>query len=138
MKIKKSIISTMMVSAMILGGTGAVFANGNDSSNIALPKFKSLIKSGITDPAELEKHGVELEYYTYEEYAKHIEELKAYAKDPNSVKDVSQKDLEETIKIMEQELEKIKTEGLKIMKPIIIENEDGTQLAISSSYVATN
>ena len=38
MKIKKSLISAMMVSAMVLGGTGAVFANGNDSSNIALPK----------------------------------------------------------------------------------------------------
>lgn len=136
MKIKKSLISTMMVSAMILGGTGAVFANGNDSSNITLPKFESLIKSGITDPVELEKYGVE--YYTYEEYAKHIEELKAYAKDPNATKDVSQKDLEETIKKMEQDLEKIKTEGLKIMKPIIIENEDGSQLSISSSYVATN
>ena len=136
MKIKKSIISTMMVSAMILGGTGAVFANGNDSSKITLPKFESLMKSGITDPADLEKYGVE--YYTYEEYAKNIEELKAYAKDPNEVKDVSQEDLEKTIKIMEQELEKIKTEGLKIMKPIIIENEDGSQLAISSNYVATN
>lgn len=53
MKIKKSLISAMMVSAMVLGGTGAVFANGNDSSNIALPKFESLIKSGITDPTEL-------------------------------------------------------------------------------------
>ena len=113
MKIKKSLISAMMVSAMVLGGTGAVFASGNDSSNIALPKLESLIKSGITYPTELEKYGVE--HCTYEEYAKHIQELKDYAKDPNAVKDVSQKDLEETVKKMEQELEKIKTEGLKIM-----------------------
>ncbi|NMS89168.1 hypothetical protein HGQ85_04440 [Clostridioides difficile] len=137
MKIKKSLIGTMMAAAVVLGGTGSVFANGNsDVSNITLEKFDSLIKSGITDPAALEKYGVE--YYTYDEYAKHIEEMKAYAKDPNATKDVSQEDLEKTIKIMEQELEKIKTEGLKIMKPIIIENEDGSQLAISSSYVATN
>ena len=121
MKIKKSLISAMMVSAMVLGGTGAVFANGNDSSNIALPKFESLIKSGITDPTELEKYGVE--HYTYEEYAKHIQELKEYAKDPNAVKDVSQKDLEET-------------EGLKIMKPITIENEDGSQISIAYNYAA--
>ena len=134
MKIKKSLISAMMVSAMVLGGTGAVFANGNDSSNIALPKFESLIKSGITDPTELEKYGVE--HYTYEEYAKHIQELKEYAKAPNAVKDVSQKDLEETIKKMEQELEKIKTEGLKIMKPITIENEDGSQISIAYNYAA--
>ncbi|MCC0783917.1 hypothetical protein IR152_12655 [Clostridioides sp. ES-S-0108-01] len=134
MKIKKSLISTMMVSAMILGGTKAVFANGNDSSNITLPKLQSLIKSGVTDPAELEKYGVE--HYTYEEYAKHIQELKDYAKNPNAVKDVSKKDIEKTIKRMEQELEKIKTEGLKIMKPIVIENEDGSQLSIVYNYVA--
>ncbi|MGO0904272.1 hypothetical protein ACTPC6_00745 [Clostridioides difficile] len=132
MKIKKSLISTMMVSAMILGGTGAVFANGNnDVSNIELSECKASTESGVIKPADLAKYGVE--YYTYEEYAKHIEELKAYAKDPNAVKDVSQKDLEETIKKMEQELEKIKTEGLKVMKPIIINNEDGTQMAISTS-----
>lgn len=132
MKIKKSLISAMMVSAMVLGGTGAVFASGNDDvSNIELSKFKSLVESGVTEPAELEKYGVE--YYTYEEYAKHIEELKAYAKDPSAVKDVSAEDLEDTIKIMEQELEKIKTEGLKIMKPIVIDNGDGTQIAISTS-----
>ncbi len=137
MKIKKSLIGTMMAAAIVLGGTGSIFANENsDVSNITLDKFDSLIKAGITDPADLEKYGVE--YYTYDEYAKHIEEMKAYAKDPNEVKDVSQEDLEKTIKIMEQELEKIKTEGLKIMKPIIIENEDGSQLAISSNYVATN
>ncbi|KAK2250839.1 hypothetical protein XC31_08575, partial [Clostridioides difficile] len=81
-----------------------------------------------------EKYGVE--HYTYEEYAKHIQELKDYAKDPNAVKDVSQKDLEETIKKMEQELEKIKTEGLKIMKPITIENEDGSQISIAYNYAA--
>ncbi|MDB0438980.1 hypothetical protein ACTPDI_02240 [Clostridioides difficile] len=132
MKIKKSLISAMMVSAMVLGGTGAVFASGNDDvSNIELSKFKSLVESGVTEATDLEKHGVE--YYTYEEYAKHIEELKAYAKDPSEVKDVSAEDLENTIKIMEQDLEKIKTEGLKIMKPIIIDNEDGTQLAVSLS-----
>lgn len=137
MKIKKSLIGTMMAAAIVLGGTGSIFANENsDVSNITLDKFDSLIKAGITDPADLEKYGVE--YYTYDEYAKHIEEMKAYAKDPNEVKDVSQEDLEKTIKIMEQDLEKIKTEGLKIMKPIIIENEDGSQLAISSNYVATN
>ncbi|MCC0635730.1 MULTISPECIES: hypothetical protein [unclassified Clostridioides] len=132
MKIKKSLISAMMVSAMVLGGTGAVFASGNDDvSNIELSKFKSLVESGVTDAADLEKHGVE--YYTYEEYAKQIEELKAYAKDSSAVKDVSSKDLEDTIKIMEKDLEKIKTEGLKIMKPIVIDNEDGTQLAVSLS-----
>ncbi|HBF4863897.1 TPA: hypothetical protein KOP28_004203, partial [Clostridioides difficile] len=58
MKIKKSLISTMMASAIVLGGTGAVFANGSsDVSNITLPKFDSLIKQGITEPAELEKYG---------------------------------------------------------------------------------
>ncbi|MDB3084117.1 hypothetical protein C4097_06030 [Clostridioides difficile] len=124
MKIKKSLIGTMMVAAIVLGGTGSIFANENsDVSNITLDKFDSLIKAGITDPADLEKYGVE--YYTYEEYAKNIEELKAYAKDPNEVKDVSQEDLEKTIKIMEQDLEKIKTEGLKIMKPIRIDNGNG-------------
>ncbi|CZR95779.1 hypothetical protein [Clostridioides sp. GD02404] len=124
MKIKKSLIGTMMAAAIVLGGTGSIFANENsDVSNITLDKFDSLIKAGITDPADLEKYGVE--YYTYEEYAKNIEELKAYAKDPNEVKDVSQEDLEKTIKIMEQDLEKIKTEGLKIMKPIRIDNGNG-------------
>ncbi|NMS89167.1 hypothetical protein HGQ85_04435 [Clostridioides difficile] len=124
MKIKKSLIGTMMAAAIVLGGTGSVFANGNsDVSNITLEKFDSLIKAGITDPADLEKYGVE--YYTYEEYAKNIEELKAYAKDPNEVKDMSAKDLEKTIKIMEQNLEKIKNEGLKIMKPIRIDNGNG-------------
>ncbi|MFL8712518.1 hypothetical protein Q3304_17215 [Clostridioides sp. GD02377] len=124
MKIKKSLIGTMMAAAIVLGGTGSIFANENsDVSNITLDKFDSLIKAGITDPADLEKYGVE--YYTYEEYAKNIEELKAYAKDPNEVKDVSQEDLEKTIKIMEQDLEKIKTEGLKIMKPIRINNGNG-------------
>lgn len=34
-KIKIPYKAQMMVSAMVLGGTGAVFANGNDSSNIA-------------------------------------------------------------------------------------------------------
>ncbi|MCC0663946.1 hypothetical protein [Clostridioides sp. ZZV15-6597] len=135
MKIKKSLISAIMVSAMVLGGTGAVFASGNDDvSNIELSKFKSLVESGVTEPADLEKYGVE--YYTYEEYAKHIEELKAYAKDHSAVKDVSSKDLEDTIKTMEKDLEKIKTEGLKIMKPIVIDNEDGTQLAVSLSRAA--
>ncbi|MFL8799651.1 MULTISPECIES: hypothetical protein [unclassified Clostridioides] len=124
MKIKKSLIGTMIAAAIVLGGTGSIFANENsDVSNITLDKFDSLIKAGITDPADLEKYGVE--YYTYEEYAKNIEELKAYAKDPNEVKDVSQEDLEKTIKIMEQDLEKIKTEGLKIMKPIRIDNGNG-------------
>ncbi|KAK2311740.1 hypothetical protein XC48_16600, partial [Clostridioides difficile] len=41
-----------------------------------------------------------------------------------------------TIKKMEQELEKIKTEGLKIMKPITIENEDGSQISIAYNYAA--
>ncbi|EQH30805.1 putative exported protein [Clostridioides difficile DA00215] len=44
----------------------------------------------------MEKYGVE--HYTYEEYAKHIQELKDYAKDPNAVKDVSQKDLEKQLR----------------------------------------
>ncbi|UWD48627.1 hypothetical protein NYR90_19060 [Clostridioides difficile] len=124
MKIKKSLISTMMASAIVLGGTGAVFADGSiDVSNTTLEKFDSLIKSGITEPADLEKYGVE--YYTYEEYAKHIEELKAYAKDTTQVKDLSSQDLENTIKSMEKDLEKIKTEGLKIMKPIRIDMGNG-------------
>ncbi|MGX9754787.1 hypothetical protein ACWYRQ_00840 [Clostridioides difficile] len=124
MKIKKSLISTMMASAIVLGGTGAVFADGSiDVSNTTLKKFDSLIKSGITEPADLEKYGVE--YYTYEEYAKHIEELKAYARDTTQVKDLSSQDLENTIKSMEKDLEKIKTEGLKIMKPIRIDMGNG-------------
>ncbi|MCC0669825.1 hypothetical protein CDIFMA2_06730 [Clostridioides difficile] len=124
MKIKKSLISTMMASAIVLGGTGAVFADeSSDVSNITLEKFDSLIKSGITEPADLEKYGVE--YYTYEEYAKRIEELKAYAKDTTQVKDLSSQDLENTIKSMEKDLEKIKNEGLKIMKPIRIDNGNG-------------
>lgn len=124
MKIKKSLISTMMASAIVLGGTGAVFADGSsDVSNITLDKFDSLIKSGITEPADLEKYGVE--YYTYEEYANRIEELKEYAKDTTQVKDLSSQDLENTIKSMEKDLEKIKNEGLKIMKPIRIDNGNG-------------
>ncbi|MCC0646050.1 MULTISPECIES: hypothetical protein [unclassified Clostridioides] len=124
MKIKKSLISTMMASAIVLGGTGAVFADeSSDVSNITLEKFDSLIKSGITEPADLEKYGVE--YYTYEEYAKRIEELKAYAKDTTQVKDLSSQDLENTIKSMEKDLEKIKNEGLKIMKPMRIDNGNG-------------
>ena len=124
MKIKKSLMGTMMAAAIVLGGTGSIFANENSNvSNITLDKFDSLIKSRISEPAELEKYGVE--YYTYEEYAKNIEDLKAYAKDPNEVKDVSAKDLEKRIKKMEQDLEKIKTEGLKIMKPIRVETGNG-------------
>ncbi|MGO0862290.1 hypothetical protein ACTPEN_21945, partial [Clostridioides difficile] len=53
------------------------------------------------------------------------EELKAYARDTTQVKDLSSQDLENTIKSMEKDLEKIKTEGLKIMKPIRIDMGNG-------------